>query len=736
MAARKGASMGIKIVHSAMDAEYDLSDIEVDLTRKTGVLIRQSRKKSDKSHFEGRLRQETMVPIAVTLRGDEDDRNIVLYDEGAGVSGTKGYDERPKLSGLYMDIANDVVGSLVMARADRIFRDKHFRNVSMFTELAEKKKIKLIVPGRTVYDFTKTKDLQAFQKEMQDAYNYLATQIVYLNETRQQKVQRGLYGGGHLPAPYAISKDVWKDAQRPVIYRPWQDNAIELFREFLGSDFSLAYIVRFIESRPYLFPYPSAEDMQHYHFPTIMSKAPQGYTFTSLDSIKHYLSNLTLAGYAKIGRDAAGNEILLADAFEAAVPMELLAPCYAAITGHYPDGTPFDHFRDSRRPRKHTKQWESDAILHGFLLSDDGTVSYCAHTHRNSSSYTCLEGANPDRLPGSIAKHRIGILQTRKPWSVPCQALDGIVLDRLCDLVQYDTQMSERMKAHWESQKTGLVTTGAILKTQMEKAQAQITHLDHLLTNPACSLSEKTEARYIAQLAEAETALEALRKKYQTQAETEDPEQVIPNVYYVLSHLPTEYRKLDSKQQKKMIRKVIKDVKLNQISPHLFLLYVQWEDGIAARPDVALIWRGTMPNTNEPWTEAEDDALAALYPAAPQIELMKPLSRFSWYRICDRAKEFAIRRNIPLLGRARVNLYHRTVCYQDLMAAADLVTGAEAKARIQAIVNELAMKTLRGGLTPYWWLPFDALGYLTAFEATGGILDNASLGELPADAEP
>ena len=95
---------------------------------------------------------------------------VVVYDEGAGVSGTNGYDLRPKLSNLYLDIANGVIGSLVVARVDRLLRDKHFRNVSMFTELAEAKKLLLIVPGRAAYDFTKTKDLQAFQKEMQDAY--------------------------------------------------------------------------------------------------------------------------------------------------------------------------------------------------------------------------------------------------------------------------------------------------------------------------------------------------------------------------------------------------------------------------------------------------------------------------------------------------------------------------------------------------------------------------------------
>src|SRR5260370_27697762 len=95
---KRGEKVSIKILHVALEAEYDLTGISVDLSRKTGVLIRQSRKKSDKNHYESRLRQETMLSVAAEIRGDEDDRNILLYDEGAGISGTKGYDERPKLS--------------------------------------------------------------------------------------------------------------------------------------------------------------------------------------------------------------------------------------------------------------------------------------------------------------------------------------------------------------------------------------------------------------------------------------------------------------------------------------------------------------------------------------------------------------------------------------------------------------------------------------------------------------
>jgi DNA invertase Pin-like site-specific DNA recombinase len=224
-----GKHMTIKIVQSARSPEYDLNGIHIDLARKTGVLIRQSCKGADLDSRESRLRQESLVPVAITLRGDTDGSNITLYDEGSGVNGTKGYDQRPELSRLYMDIANDVIGCIVVARADQLFRDKHFRNVSMFTELAERKRITVIVPGRAIYDFTKTRDLQAFQREMQEAYNYIATQVAYMQDTRRQKVERGFYGGANLPAPYAIDKSVAKEYQIPVIFEPWRQLVIDLF---------------------------------------------------------------------------------------------------------------------------------------------------------------------------------------------------------------------------------------------------------------------------------------------------------------------------------------------------------------------------------------------------------------------------------------------------------------------------------------------------------------------------
>ncbi len=179
-----------------------------------------------------------------------------------------------------------------------------------------------------------------------------------------------------------------------------------------------------------------------------------------------------------------------------------------------------------------------------------------------------------------------------------------------------------------------------------------------------------------------------------------------------------------------MIRKVIREIKLNMVSAHLFLLHIEWEDGVAARPDVALIWRGTMPNTNEPWTPEEEKKLFAIYPKASQVELMQTFPRFSWYRICDHAKENGIYRNRAMTNTSpwQTNPYHRTVSYQDLEAAAGLVQEQEKKERMQEIANILAKQTFRGKLSVHWWLPLDEISYLgdldeTAYLNGGSIQD-------------
>jgi DNA invertase Pin-like site-specific DNA recombinase len=701
--------MAIKIIstHTPTQA-LDLGHLSIDLSRKTAVLIRQSKKKADKDHYESRLLQENLVPIAMYLRGETDTTNILVYDEGAGISGTKGYDERKKLSELYLAIANDIIGSVVVARADRLFRDKHFLNVSMFTDLAERKHVILIVPGKCVYDFTSYNDLKAFQKDMQDAYNFIATQLKYMQDARSQKMQRGLYGGSLLPAPYVIDKNAWKDEQIPIIYQPWLEPAIDLFRRFKAYDFSIAHLCRYIESVPYLFPSPSFEDTQRYLFKTMMRLTAGGYTLSHYSNVRGYLINLTLGGYAKIGKDEDGNTLLIPNAFEAAIPFDLLDPAYAAITGSHIDGTPFEGSRNTRRYMRCNPQGPN-ALLHGILSSDQGHVNVMPQNYKGKRTheYRCYKGL---RQEGYTLKMMSGMMKTDMWWALPSHELDRIVFARLCDLADHDPDMAGRVKAAFESMQGQEVNEANLLNQQIAQTQERIKRLDYLLTTPSIPLDEATATNYALDLAELRQKLPRLLKKQQAQPAI-DPGKTIADFYFVLSHLPTEFQKQGIDVRKQIMSKLVKQATINNISPHLFHLYIVWHDGIATRPDVALLWRGIALKNLQGWSEEEDALLRALYPRGSQQELMRSLPRRSWILIRERAEALKAFREVSLPGRRKTHEYYATVSYADLEAAIQYAENGEDEAYLCAKVNELAQKTVKGKMTAYWPLPLDIVGF-------------------------
>lgn len=75
-------------------------------------------------------------------------------------------------------------------------------------------------------------------------------------------------------------------------------------------------------------------------------------------------------------------------------------------------------------------------------------------------------------------------------------------------------------------------------------------------------------------LGEAEKDLTRLLRKQADRQEIEEPQSIIPNFYYVLAHLPTEYKKPSAERKKKMMKIVAKEVKLDMVSLHLFWLYI------------------------------------------------------------------------------------------------------------------------------------------------------------------
>ena len=124
---------------------YDGALPEIDRKRATAVLVRQSKTGADTAQAESRETQLGLQDYGRLLYGDVEP-DVRLYDEGAGVSGQKRIDQRKELDHLYQDMHKGIIGTIVLAREDRLFRNKHMDQVGVFTKLAEEKKIKVIVP--------------------------------------------------------------------------------------------------------------------------------------------------------------------------------------------------------------------------------------------------------------------------------------------------------------------------------------------------------------------------------------------------------------------------------------------------------------------------------------------------------------------------------------------------------------------------------------------------------------
>jgi hypothetical protein len=159
------------------------------------------------------------------------------------------------------------------------------------------------------------------------------------------------------------------------------------------------------------------------------------------------------------------------------------------------------------------------------------------------------------------------------------------------------------------------------------------------------------------------------------------------------------------------LRHAIINIHLNRISSHLFLLYIQWQNGIAVLTDIALVWRGKGARIGYHWSPEEEDALRASYPYKSQLEIMRALPRRGWHSIRHYASKLNLRRiNYATHGEG-INPFHETMSYDDLTAVSSLVNDPQQQERLREATNMLAQQTARGGLSAHWWFPLDAISY-------------------------
>ncbi len=640
-----------------------------DWSRKTAALMRQSTKGADIFHRESRLRQENLFDTAVEIRLDHNADMVMPCDEGSGVSGQKKIDEREKMLQAWKGIENHTIGTILVAREDRLFRHRHMDQVGEFTRECQKHNVLVIVAGKRCYDFSRSDDLDAFYQKMREAYAYLK-HIEYMIAMQAQKQQRGEWAGGNLIAPYVMDKiaqekvkeqikqrkylgeieieftEEMSRAYRPVIYQPWLDRAFDLFEKFKLFNFQAPRLMRYIEDRSCMFPYPIAEDNLKYLFLYAMKEVRgMGYTYSSPQNVRNWIINPMHIGSMIVGKEQTSTTedgklvyepVYMENCFTGILSREEFEEYYIKIRGEDLNGNPVGVTKKKVRFTREYPTGATNNLLKELFISEHLITNQTRGTGSHHY-YGCITRSYQ---PG-LSEH--AYLQAVL-WTLPASPTDRGIVDRLDKIAESDKEMKSRVEKYYKQLAKSHVTEKNLVQNDITAIERRIAHLDILIKTPDLGYTPQQLADYIKDQQKAQQDLAVAQRKMQKQNELQ-PEKVIPNFYRILDKVSDEFWKLDIDKQRWMLSKLIEGIEIKNISPHIYLLTVKWLRAVAKCPDTALMYRGS--NLRQSWMPEEEAWLRENYPMCDKQEILKHFPDRTWTIIKCRVSDLNIHRMVP-----------------------------------------------------------------------------------------
>jgi hypothetical protein len=626
---------------------------EIDKKRATAVLVRQSKDGADTAQAESRETQLGLQDYGRLLYG-EDEPDVRLYDEGSGVSGQKRIDQREKLDLLYKDIKKGIVGTIVLAREDRLFRNKHLEQVGTFTDLAQKMKVKLIVPPISsvarydetrVYDFTDYQDLRAFQEKMIEAYAYIEGPIKHANQCKQNKADKGGYDGRGLPPGLVVRGK--KQNQSIVIYEPWAKEIRKLALRAQALDWDMGKLNKEVARMVFLFPEIPEEDRERYMFRTNLRHIPGvGYKPRGPQVIKRWLTNEMYIGWWMPDADKPDT---IVDHHSAILDYALFADGYARIKGYTLEGEPVEVNRGVTRIRSN-RDTPPDAIFHGRLLATPPSPDRTAFTTVDEGCYVAR----------SLQKS--GIL-TDKLFRIPVAHFDSVIIERLKELEDADNNMKDRVKTALEQVYDQQSEDFVSIHEQLKGLEIQL--LENAEKRLETSKKDPLYAKLQTQADELLQTKEKLEIKKEKLGIIDSPEE-IAKLHSLLGNFEAVWPTFDLEQRQRAFSLLINRIEVEVVSPHWIRLSIDWLDAVCPRIDVAYLWKVT-PARGEVLSKEEEAILREYYPrTASRLEVLKLLPRRTWRALQRHAsvnhlyRSHSIKEDIPIFA-----------CYLDFMPKLD-----------------------------------------------------------------
>lgn len=588
----------------------------VDITRYSAVYVRQSDKDAATDHVESREMQIALVEWVKSFRGDD---KVILYDEGAGISGQKALHQRKELLRLYDDVKRGMIGSIFVTRADRVARDKHQETVNALIKTFEQHRVILYVydgEDAGYYDFAEWEDQKAFREAMERAYDYIVYQIEYMNKASANKARKGLYDGRGLPPGLVVDKEISVKLRKPVVFEKWAERTRWLLKRLRELSYNFPALLREVEAMPYVYPVPSEEDHRRYVIKTNLQPVHRdgrliGYRFGTRQALLATILNPIFIGYWRVLEDTGeknddGKPIkeafYIPDNHPPLLERQEYEQALIYLTGYNLAG---ELVRKDIPRRRQNRRGEDEilSLLRYILESPDGLVNPAPDRHDLYCYRACTSWKNLV-AEGKITRDMI--------WSVRCRDLDPIVVNRLIALTERDMNIANRVREALIEVHGSQQGQSDALRNMISNVEIERKHLMSTLKNVGSVLDAESQREIAAEIAKKAQRIQQLQQELGTLPQPANLGE-IEQLYDTLAGLPGKWEGRTLRQKQRILQLLISKAELAYVSSHWFKLTVHWHTAIAPRPDVALVWRLVGKKVGD-WVEWEEDILRDVYP--------------------------------------------------------------------------------------------------------------------------
>jgi DNA invertase Pin-like site-specific DNA recombinase len=171
-----------------------------------------------------------------------------------GISGTKGWEERPGLAALIRAIEADEIEAVYMVHISRISREQTLIDGLEFGELCKQHHVLIVMPTMRL-NLRDAMHMRLYRQEIERAADEIELLKLRLGGPRRHKALFGRFDGRSVAPGYLVDHSAQSESyERYVIYPPHAEVVQAIFRAVLATG-TPTRAARWLRERGILFPY-------------------------------------------------------------------------------------------------------------------------------------------------------------------------------------------------------------------------------------------------------------------------------------------------------------------------------------------------------------------------------------------------------------------------------------------------------------------------------------------------